>query len=107
MVRAGTEQALLRASRRGARAGARASPPADGTIIALDPDIPPAAQRVASRRERAWRHRRQAARRGPASRLPWPGRHRLELVDASGQTLQSVAFEVRGAGVRSPREAPR
>ena len=24
-----------------------------------------------------------------------------------GQTLQSVAFEVRGAGVRNPREAPR
>ena len=38
---------------------------------------------------------------------PWPGRHRLELVDASGQTLQSVAFEVRGAGVKSPPTARR
>lgn len=30
--------------------------------------------------------------------LPWPGRHRLELLDASGKVLDSIALEVRGAG---------
>jgi penicillin-binding protein 1C len=41
---------------------------------------------------------------GVAERMrwaPWPGRHRLELLGASGQALQSVAFEVRGAGVKA------
>ena len=36
---------------------------------------------------------------------PWPGRHRLELVSVSGQTLQSVAFEVRGAGIKGKAAA--
>ena len=41
---------------------------------------------------------------GSAERLrwaPWPGRHRLALVGSDGRELQSVAFEVRGAGVKA------
>ena len=35
--------------------------------------------------------------------LPWPGRHRVELVDAQGKVLDQVQIEVRGAGVRARR----
>jgi penicillin-binding protein 1C len=39
--------------------------------------------------------------------MPWPGRHRLELVDAKGQVLDSVQVEVRGAGVVASRAGGR
>ncbi|KOT21702.1 penicillin-Binding Protein family protein [Burkholderia mallei] len=29
--------------------------------------------------------------------MPWPGSHRLELVDARGNVADAVGFEVRGA----------
>ena len=32
---------------------------------------------------------------------PWPGVHRIELVDARGQVLDAVRIEVRGAGLKS------
>ena len=32
---------------------------------------------------------------------PWPGRHVLELVDADGNSTDTVHFEVRGAAVRA------
>jgi penicillin-binding protein 1C len=35
---------------------------------------------------------------------PWPGRHELSLLGPDGQALQTIRFEVRGAGVK---EAPR
>ena len=41
---------------------------------------------------------RDIARGSSAAWLPWPGRHRLELLDAKGQVLDSVRVEVRGAG---------
>ena len=103
---AGSERALQRATGE-VRAGQRygIASPRDGSIFAIDPDIPPAAQRITFEGERGtWRL--DGHRIGAGERLrwaPWPGRHRLDLVDASGQTLQSVAFEVRGAGVKSPR----
>ncbi|HZW74466.1 MAG TPA: penicillin-binding protein 1C, partial [Caldimonas sp.] len=77
-------------------------------IFAIDPDIPPAAQRITFEGERGiWRLDGRAIGSGERLRwAPWPGRHRLELVAPSGETLQTVAFEVRGAGVRSDR-APR
>src|SRR5664279_1237142 len=82
--------------------------PRDGSIFAIDPDIPPAAQRITFEGERgAWRLDGRALGSGERLRwAPWPGRHRLELVAASGQTLQSVDFEVRGAGVKGGRAAP-
>ena len=77
--------------------------PAPDTIIALDPDIPPAHQRVGFASgpiAHGVRWRVDDAllpERGP--RVLWaptPGRHAVSLVDADGTVLASVRFEVRG-----------
>jgi penicillin-binding protein 1C len=103
---AGTEQShIVRAA---------ASPPAnliaspiDGTVLALDPDIPPASQRLRLAPARplsaGWRWRLDGRVLGSATPRhvpPWPGRHRLELVAPNGSVREAVAFEVRGARVR-------
>jgi penicillin-binding protein 1C len=87
-------------------AAARIVMPVQGTIIALDPDIPPQAQRLRLKASDdagarvAWRMDGKALGRGPLLEwLPWPGRHTLELTDAQGRVLDTVRFEVRGAGV--------
>jgi penicillin-binding protein 1C len=107
---AGSERAVLRASAEVAGAERYGiTSPRDGSIFAIDPDIPPAAQRITFEGERgAWRLDGRVL--GIADRLrwaPWPGRHRLELLAPSGQPLQSVAFEVRGAGVKGQAGAGR
>ncbi len=107
---AGSERAVQRASAEVAGQGRYGiTSPRDGSIFAIDPDIPPAAQRITFEGERGeWRLDGRAL--GVADRLrwaPWPGRHRLDLVGASGQTLQSIAFEVRGAGVSGARSSAR
>ncbi len=110
----------------------RISRPANGTILALDPDIPPDSQRVqlVARQagmagEQDWRDsslrwrlvtrqysapadktaqpvmrevQRELGRGSQVGWLPWPGRHKLELLDASGKLLDSISLEVRGAG---------
>ena len=77
--------------------------PADGQIIALDPDIPTDSQRV--------QFEAQSAPAGSSWQLDggavagtdavlWPpalGRHRLALLDALGNALDSIEFEVRGS----------
>jgi penicillin-binding protein 1C len=103
---AGSERSRVRATEevaRGARYGIAS--PRDGSIFAIDPDIPPAAQRITFEGERGtWRLDGRAIGSGERLRwAPWPGPHRLELVAPSGETLQTVAFEVRGAGVRTDR----
>ena len=76
--------------------------PADGQIIAVDPDIPGEAQRVQFRAEAAparaqWRLNGKVRGRS-AVLAPWsPGRWRLALETAEGTTLDAVEFEVRGA----------
>lgn len=93
--------------------------PADGTVFALDPDIPPAVQRVwlqaqgvngQTARHVSWRlDGKPLGRGGTVAWLPWPGRHRLELLDQRGEVVDRVQIEVRGATVREPRpgrEAP-
>jgi penicillin-binding protein 1C len=89
-------------------AAPRITSPVDGTIVALDPDIPAERQRVAMRAVGAgpWRWRvdgREFARGAQAGWLPWPGRHLLQLVDASGRIADEVRIEVRGAGVTAAR----
>ena len=83
---------------------ARITAPAPGTIIALDPDIPPAHQRVrfsAEGQGLRWRiDGKDFAKGNQAQWLPWPGRHSITLVDAKGQVLDEVRVEVRGAGVK-------
>ena len=79
--------------------------PASGTILALDPDIPPSHQRVwfeaAGAAALAWRIDGKPVGRGArVAWLPWPGRHEVQLVDAGGVVLDSVRLEVRGAGVK-------
>ncbi|RYY92010.1 MAG: penicillin-binding protein 1C, partial [Comamonadaceae bacterium] len=123
----GTEQALFTPSRlqAGPRADtasqadptapggasvARIAAPADGTILALDPDIPPRHQRVrfeadgvragAEAARLQWRIDGKTFARGTQAQwLPWPGRHTIELADARGQVLHRIRLEVRGAGV--------
>ena len=81
----------------------RITAPAPGTIIALDPDIPPARQRLqftATGNAVQWRLDGKPLGRGPrVAWLPWPGRHVVQLTDAQGKVLDEVRLEVRGAGV--------
>lgn len=98
-----------------ALAQARIVRPVDGSIIALDPDIPPVHQRLrlqarlpagqagAAGSGLRWlllRGRADAlpiARGSHAGWLPLPGRHRLQLRDAAGRVLDEIGIEVRGA----------
>ncbi|MDL9998346.1 penicillin-binding protein 1C [Variovorax sp. J22P240] len=102
---AGTEQAVfaLAPDASATEAASRITAPSNGTIIALDPDIPPNRQRVrfeAEGRGLQWRiDGKPFARGNSAQWLPWPGRHRVELVDARGQVVDEIRLEVRGAGV--------
>ncbi|MFN3377216.1 MAG: hypothetical protein ACK40S_11770, partial [Burkholderiaceae bacterium] len=98
------------AAARDAAAMARILAPAPGTVVALDPDIPPERQRLRFEAAHApagaqWRIAGQPVGRGsPWLWLPWPGRHRVELLDARGQVLDSLTIEVRGASA-APRGA--
>jgi penicillin-binding protein 1C len=100
---AGTEQARQRASAQlDAPQRFGITSPRDGSVFAIDPDMPSAAQRVTFEGEHGtWVL--DGKRLGAAHRLawaPWPGRHELALLARDGSTLQTVRFEVRGAGVK-------
>jgi len=101
----GTEQPLfaLDTGMAADAVAARITAPADGTIIALDPDIPPLRQRVRFESEGRgvqWRIDGKFFARGNSAQwLPWPGRHVIELVDAGGKVVDQRKLEVRGAGV--------
>jgi penicillin-binding protein 1C len=104
---AGTQQAVMTVDGpvRRAQAAPRIASPLNGTIVALDPDIPPQRQRVSLRAEGAGALRwkvdgREFARGAQAAWMPWPGRHVLQLVDASGKVADEVRVEVRGAGLK-------
>lgn len=89
---------------------ARITHPAAGTIVALDPDIPPQRQRLylqASAAHVRWQlDGRPLGRGASVAWLPWPGPHRLQLLAASGEVLDDIRFEVRGAGVRVAQGTP-
>ena len=84
---------------------ARITAPTNGTIIALDPDIPPQAQRLTLQAEGSnlrWLVDGKPFAKGNAAQWPiWPGRHLIQITDAKGQVLDQVRLEVRGAGVRA------
>ncbi len=92
-----------------AAAPGRITSPASGTIVALDPDIPPTHQRLgfsAEGRGVRWLiDGKEFARGNEAQWLPWPGRHVVRLVDAGGKVLDEIRLEVRGAGIRPPGAA--
>ena len=114
---AGTEQAQGRASAQvaGSEPGSATAQrfgitsPRDGSLFAIDPDMPPAAQRITFEGEPGtWVL--DGKRLGAAARwswAPWPGRHELKLLGRSGEVVQTVRFEVRGAGVKQRIDAPR
>ena len=84
----------------------RIASPANGAVLALDPDIPPARQRVAVTLSGA----RAGARLligstslpadAPQLWKPVPGRHVLRLVDEKGTELDRVQVTVRGVSLR-------
>ena len=87
----------------------RITAPQDGIILALDPDIPPARQRLtlladaggaAPASLRWWIGAREVGRGPQAQWLPWPGRHVAQLRDAAGRVQDERRIEVRGAAVR-------
>jgi penicillin-binding protein 1C len=82
----------------------RITAPAAGSIIALDPDIPPNNQRLSFTAEGAdprWRMDGQPFGRGASVPwLPWPGRHSVQLVSERGEVLDEIRIEVRGAGIK-------
>ena len=83
---------------------ARITAPSNGSIIALDPDIPPKHQRLsfsAEGRKLRWQlDGKPLARGNQVQWPPWPGRHTLQLLDSTGVVQDEVKFEVRGAGVK-------
>ncbi len=82
--------------------------PPSGTVIALDPDIPPELQRIFFvSQPRAghlqWVLNDQTIMEGGKD-YPWApqtGSYTLSLVDAKGRIIDTVQFEVRGASLRS------
>jgi penicillin-binding protein 1C len=100
---AGTETARI-AAKAVAAIHAGIAYPGNGTIIALDQDIPESVQRVrfvVSPQVAGYRWRLDDEEIGvsdqPMFWQPWPGRHELSLVDRSGTAVDRVRFEVRGA----------
>jgi penicillin-binding protein 1C len=106
---AGTQQTTVRAGHRvdGAQQLGIVAP-RDGSLFALDPDIPARAQRLTFEGERGvWRLDGRSL--GQGARLqwsPWPGRHELTWTACAGGARQTVHFEVRGASVRAGRAPP-
>lgn len=109
---AGTEQATFATASQNKSAlanVARITSPTDGSIIALDPDIPPQRQRLtlqAQGHKLRWLlDGKPLAQGNQALWLPWPGRHTLQITDAKGKVLDEVKLEVRGAGVKKAAAA--
>ena len=102
---AGTQQALFALPNQPAsrQLSPRIDSPADGTILALDPDIPPQRQRLLLRTRAAqgqwWIDGKQVGQGQQAGWLPWPGRHVIQLRQPDGRVIDQVQIEVRGAGV--------
>jgi penicillin-binding protein 1C len=84
---------------------ARITSPAPGTIVALDPDIPPTRQRLRFAAEGSnlrWQMNGKPFGQGAQLQwLPWPGKHVVQLVDARGSVLDEIRLEVRGAGLKA------
>jgi penicillin-binding protein 1C len=84
--------------------------PVDGAIVALDPDMPAARQRIVwmaagGGEDLGWRLNGQPIGRGAQlDWRPWPGRQRIELVEGA-RVVDRAMIEVRGGGPR--QAAPR
>ena len=87
----------------------RITRPQDGTILALDPDIPLPNQRLLLQADAGsappqslhwWIGTREIGRGREAQWLPWPGRHVIQLRDDRGAVQDERRIEVRGAQVK-------
>ena len=102
-------------SRPSARSGQAAVPhggralrhrrPRDGSIFALDPDIPPAAQRITFEGESGtWLLDGRAIGNGRAlAWSPWPGRHRLSLRAPDGEPCKALSSRCAAPASSQPR----
>ena len=108
----GTQQAQFAMTADATRtsAVARITAPANGTIVALDPDIPPNRQRLSLSAEGSnlrWLMDGKPLGKGSTLQwLPWPGRHVVQVTNAHGEVLDQIRLEVRGAGVKLSQTAP-
>jgi penicillin-binding protein 1C len=111
---AGTQTAHVTLASAAGTAARLIASPDDRSVVAIDPDIPPAVQRLRFEVAgvpppgAAWRL--DGRRLGAARPLPWslwPGHHVLEVVDAKGVALDTVTFDVRGAQARPMAAAAR
>jgi penicillin-binding protein 1C len=111
MFMSGSERDVIRLAllADGANLQARIASPVAGSVIALDPDIPPANQRLQfiATAPGAARWELDGKIVGTANRsmswFPMPGTHRLRLINGRGEILDEAVFEVRGAQVRATR----
>ena len=90
---AGTEQARQAASAQ--MTGAQRygiDSPRDGSLFAIDPDMPPNSQRISFEGENGvWMLDGKRVGAGPRiSWSPWPGRHALSLVSRSGHDVDAL-----------------
>lgn len=107
----GTEMSVVREA--GATRLARIAYPGEGSILALDPDIPPPRQRIALKLSGpaaiGWRWQVDGEKPQRADRAalwrPSPGPHRLVLLDGAGREIDRVSFSVRA--LRAGRSIPR
>jgi len=83
---------------------ARITSPVDGSIVAFDPDIPVARQKISFEDSQclpAMQWELDGATLGDAIQphlwTPIAGMHRLALIDPSGRAIDAVTFQVRGA----------
>ena len=97
-------------SKSGKASAIRIAAPTTGTIIALDPDIPPNRQRLSlestqpQSRTLRWQVDGKTTATGGSAQWPlWPGRHVIRLLNAKDTVLDEVRLEVRGAGVISAK----
>ncbi|NLY28067.1 MAG: penicillin-binding protein 1C [Alcaligenaceae bacterium] len=80
----------------------RIASPLDGTVYALDPDIPVSSQHLwlRARGDRAgqavWRVNGRIIGQGDQVWQPVPGRHAIELINTEGEVLDRVVVQVRG-----------
>ncbi len=97
---AGTELAEVQHAP-AAALGARIESPADGVIVAMDPDIPAERQHLlfrVSRQQQGTHYELNGQHLAAAGDYLWPprpGRQTLKLVDTQGKALDEVQFEVR------------
>ena len=85
----------------------RIASPVPGSIIALDPDIPPKNQRMQFSATAYGMGRWEldgkviAPANRPLSWFPMPGAHTLKLMSEKGEIIDEARFEVRGANLRT------